>query len=257
MAITGAEFKDEDVASAYIDRPDYPAALHQRLLDLTHGRTRVLDLGCGPGKLARSLAPHFTEVLAVDPSAAMLRVGRELDAGAHPHIEWVNARAEDLSLEHASIDLAVAGASLHWMNPAVLFPKLAPALAPGAVLAVVDGDAPTAAPWLDAYQAVIVAWVERSGDTWNGVAHRERMSRHEQWFDVQGRETFTLQARQHSRATWARSKMGVSADAFDADLRATLAAWSDNGQLTFEVRSTLIWGRPRFAALDPPPRHPS
>ena len=265
MAITGAEFKDEDVASAYIDRPDYPAALHQRLLDLTHGRTRVLDLGCGPGKLARSLAPRFTEVLAVDPSAAMLRVGRELDAGAHPHIEWVNARAEDLSLEHASIDLAVAGASLHWMDPAVLFPKLAPALAPGAVLAVVDGDAPTAAPWLDAYQAVIVAWVERSGDTWNGVAHRERMSRHEQWFDVQGRETFTLQVRQplkaliacqHSRATWARSRMGASADAFDADLRAALAAWSDNGQLTFEVRSTLIWGRPRLAPLDPPPRHP-
>jgi hypothetical protein len=130
-------------------------------------------------------------------------------------------------------------------------------MTPDAVLAVVDGDAPTAAPWLDAYQAVIVGWVERLGDTWNGAAHRERMARHDRWLDVQGRETFTLEVRQpldtliacqHSRATWARSKMGPLADAFDADLRATLAPWAEDGVIAFEVRSSLAWGRPRAVA---------
>jgi hypothetical protein len=60
------------------------------------------------------------------------------------------------------------------------------------------------------------------------------MARHDPWFEVQGREAFTVQVRQpletliacqHSRATWARSKMGPLADAFDTDLRAALAPW--------------------------------
>ena len=56
---TGAEFLDEDVARAYAHRTDYPPALHARLLELTPGRGRLLDLGCGPGKLGRGLAAQF------------------------------------------------------------------------------------------------------------------------------------------------------------------------------------------------------
>ena len=252
MTNTGAEFEDEDVVAAYVHRPDYPPALHQRLLELSPGRTRLLDLGCGPGKLAGALAPHFADAVAVDPSAAMLRLGQALDGGANRNIRWVQSRAEDLDLAPASIDLAVAGASLHWMDPAELFPKLARAMTPGAVLAVIDGDAPTDAPWIDAYQAVIVGWVERLGDTWNSPAHKDRMSRHAPWFDVQGHETFTAQVRQpletliacqHSRATWARAKMGDLAEVFDADLRTALAPWTEDGNIAFEMESRLVWGR--------------
>jgi SAM-dependent methyltransferase len=254
MTNTGAEFEDEDVVAAYVHRPDYPAALHARLLELAPGRARLVDLGCGPGQLARALAPQFDEVLAVDPSAAMLRLGQALDAGRHRHVHWRRGRAEDVDFD-GPIDLAVAGASLHWMNPEALFPKLARAMTP--VLAVVDGDAPTDAPWLDAYQAVIVGWVERLGDTWNGPAHRDRMTRHDPWLDVLGREAFTIEVRQpletliacqHSRATWARSKMGPLADAFDADLRAALAPWAHDGVMTFGMRASLVWGRPRATA---------
>jgi len=256
MTNTGAEFEDEDVVAAYVHRPDYPAALHARLVKLAPGRARLVDLGCGPGKLARALAPHFDEVIAVDPSAAMLRLGQSLDGGRHRNIHWLRSRAEDVGFERP-VGLVVAGASLHWMDPAVLFPRLAEAMTPDAVLAVVDGDAPTAAPWTEAYQAVIVDWVERLGDTWNGAAHRERMARHDPWFDVQGREAFTVQVRQpletliacqHSRATWARSKMGPLAEAFDADLRAALAPWAEDGVMTFEVGSSVVWGRPRTSA---------
>src|SRR6185312_6321948 len=119
-----AIFAAQDVAASYHGRPPYAPALYAALLALTPARTRALDLGCGPGKVARVLADHFAEVVALDRSAAMLSVGRAEDAGRHPNIRWVEARAEDYG-DEAGFDLVVAGASIHWFDPAVLFPKLA------------------------------------------------------------------------------------------------------------------------------------
>ena len=77
-----AQFQDEDVVGSYVYRPDYPAILYARLLGLMPGRRTVLDLGCGPGKIARALARHVKEVLAVDPSPAMLALGEALSMPA-------------------------------------------------------------------------------------------------------------------------------------------------------------------------------
>lgn len=249
---TGAEFLDEDVARAYAHRTDYPPALHARLLELTPGRGRLLDLGCGPGKLGRGLAAQFEEVLAVDPSAAMLRLGRELDAGAHPNIAWIEATAETAPIE-APLDLIVMGASVHWVDPARVFPKLASALTPGGLMALIDGDGPAQAPWIGAWRAVIRDWVGRLGGVWNGPAHQALMSAHEPWFERVGVETFTAQVEQavddlieaeHSRASWARAKMGDLAGAFDAELRGVLEPHAQAGRVSFEVRTQLSWGRP-------------
>ena len=251
-ANTGAEFLDEDVARAYAHRTDYPPALHARLLELTPGRGRLLDLGCGPGKLGRGLAAQFEEVLAVDPSAAMLRLGRELDAGAHPNIAWIEATAETAPIE-APLDLIVMGASVHWVDPARVFPKLASALTPGGLMALIDGDGPAQAPWIGAWRAVIRDWVGRLGGVWNGPAHQALMSAHEPWFERVGVETFTAQVEQavddlieaeHSRASWARAKMGDLAGAFDAELRGVLEPHAQAGRVSFEVRTQLSWGRP-------------
>ncbi|MFN3521428.1 MAG: hypothetical protein ACK4YQ_04215 [Phenylobacterium sp.] len=55
-------------------------------------------------------------------------------------------------------------ASLHWMTHAVLFPKLADALAPDGIIAAVDGDGPADAPWLADHQAVVVRWLDAGQD---------------------------------------------------------------------------------------------
>lgn len=257
---TGAEFLDEDVARAYTFRTDYPTALHARLLELTAGRGRLLDLGCGPGKLARALAGQFGRVLAVDPSPAMLRLGQDLDRGANPNIDWIDATAETVRLE-PPLDLIVAGASIHWMSPAVVFPKLAAALPEPGLMAIIDGDGPAQAPWIEAWRETTIDWVERLGGMWNGPAHRMRTTAHEPWFDRHGAQIFTACVEQpvedlieaeHSRATWARSKMGDLAEAFDADLRAVLAPHARGGAVRFEIASRLTWGRPRAEARPAP-----
>jgi SAM-dependent methyltransferase len=250
---TGAEFQDEDVVEAYVHRTPYPAELFARLLELTPGRGRLLDLGCGPGQFARALAPHFAEVLAVDPSAAMLRLARCLEGGDRPNIVWRCETAEDVVFE-VPLDLIVAGASIHWMDAPVVFPNLAGALRDDGVMAIVGGDGPADAPWIGGWQAAVIAWVERLGGVWNDPAHRARVTGHEPWFDVKGTEVFTAEvtqpvenliAAEHSRATWTPAKLGALSPAFDAALRAVVTPYAVNAAVTFTTRTTLLWGRPR------------
>lgn len=250
------QFEDRDVVAAYAHRPAYPPELYAALLALAPRLTRVLDLGCGPGKIARAIAANVGQVVAVDPSPAMLEAGQGFDLLEAGDIIWIQSSAEDLSFAARSFDLAIVGAAIHWMEPSVVFPKLAEWLGQGGRLAIVDGDEPSKAPWLGSYQQVIRRWVERQGGVWDGDAHRALMSAHAAWFDVQGEATFETQVvqpiddfieAQHSRATWARARMGAAAAEFDEDIRAVLSPWARAGRIAFEVQSRLSWGLPRRA----------
>ncbi|KAJ8600840.1 hypothetical protein CTAYLR_008505 [Chrysophaeum taylorii] len=68
---------------------------------------KVMDLGCGTGHLARHLAPRARQVVAVDPSPAMLRPLREEGI---PNVLVVEGVLDDaLATVHAdSVDLVVA-----------------------------------------------------------------------------------------------------------------------------------------------------
>jgi SAM-dependent methyltransferase len=253
---TGAVFEEADVARAYRRRPPYPPELAGRLADLAPARGRAADIGAGPGKIAIPLADYFREVLAVDSSAAMIDQGRAIDAGRHANIRWIQRRAEHVALP--ACDLAVAGASVHWLDPAIVFPALKTVLGDRGVLAIVDGDSPFAAPFEADYMALITTWVERMGDVHDGQGLRAHVTAHEAWMDVHGRETLQAAHRQsvgafieseHSRAAWARSRMGEARAAeFDVDLRRLLTPHARLGFIEFTVQTTLTWGRPRARA---------
>jgi hypothetical protein len=121
-------------------------------------------------------------------------------------------------------------------------------------MAIVDGDGPAQAPWIEAWRQVIVGWVGRMGGVWNGETHRARVTAHEPWFEALGDEVFSAVVRQpidelidaeHSRATWARAKMGDLAAAFDEDLGRVLAPYAEDEAVLFTVESRLVWGLPR------------
>src|SRR5262245_27841060 len=80
-------------------RVPYPRALIDDLrarAGITGGG-RLLDLACGPGRVALALAPHFREVWAIDLEPEMVEAGRA-EAGARgvANTRWVVGRAEDV-----------------------------------------------------------------------------------------------------------------------------------------------------------------
>lgn len=131
------------VVDRYHLRPDYADGVLPALLE--QQPRRVLDLGCGPGKLAFLLAPHVDTVLAVDKAAGMLDAARA-DPRHDGTIEWLLGDVDKLALT-GPFDLATAGASIHWFNLDQLLPCLATVLVPGGRLAIVNGDGAFNPPW--------------------------------------------------------------------------------------------------------------
>ncbi|MBS04439.1 MAG: hypothetical protein CMQ24_17265 [Gammaproteobacteria bacterium] len=132
----GDRFTLTSVVDRYHLRPDYSGAVLEALLE--SGPRRVLDLGCGPGKLSYLLAPHVEEVVAVDLSAAMLARARG-DERDDANINWVEANVDTYVIPGV-FDLVTAGASIHWFDHDRLLPGLAGHLAPAGRLAVINGD---------------------------------------------------------------------------------------------------------------------
>lgn len=71
---------------------------------------RILDLGCGDGKLTQQFAEMGVRVQGVDASAAMVGAARARGVSAE------QARAEDLRLEDGAFDAVFSNAVLHWVR---------------------------------------------------------------------------------------------------------------------------------------------
>lgn len=109
----------------------YPPALYSYILShhsRTGGRLGVLlDVGCGPGNVARDLAPHFERTIGIDPGEAMVREARRLtevaEAEGEAKAAWkagsvtfavgdagrLADMCRDVGVEEDSVDLIVAG----------------------------------------------------------------------------------------------------------------------------------------------------
>ncbi|TMD83661.1 MAG: class I SAM-dependent methyltransferase, partial [Chloroflexi bacterium] len=90
-------------------RPSYPAAMVDDLLASTP--SRVLDVGCGTGKVARLFLAKGREVLGVEPDSRMVRVARShgIQVEVSTFEAWEPA--------HRLFDLVVSGQAWHWVDP--------------------------------------------------------------------------------------------------------------------------------------------
>jgi SAM-dependent methyltransferase len=242
-------FSDPSVVVAYRHRPPYPPETFDRLADLAvDSGGAVLDAGCGTGFLARPLAERGFTVDAVDPSEAMIAVGRRLEGG--DRVNWILAPMETAPLA-PPYTLAVAGESLHWMEWSVVLPRLAEALEPGARLVII-GKEFTPSPWNDAIEELTSRYTTNPDHEPFDLV-QELVSRG--LFEPEGEvrtgmvpfdshvddcvESF------HSASYLSRERMGRTAAAeFDAAVRELVCAAHPEGRWTSGVRAFLTWGLP-------------
>jgi len=86
--------------------PEYEEQILPLVTEHLQGATRVLDIGCGEGQVARRVARTVAgaRVVGIDPADAQLVVARERGGG----IAYVRGRADVLPVADATFDAAVA-----------------------------------------------------------------------------------------------------------------------------------------------------
>jgi SAM-dependent methyltransferase len=132
----GAVF--DTVAAEYdLRRPTYPEELidHACRLGGVSAGDRVLEIGCGTGRLTRSLVARGLQVTAVEPGENLIALATEVEGpGA---VRFVNRRFEDARVE-AGFAAIFSASAWHWIDPDVSWDKAARLLAPGGLLALIQ-----------------------------------------------------------------------------------------------------------------------
>jgi ubiquinone/menaquinone biosynthesis C-methylase UbiE len=111
-------------------------ALATRVVDLAAPREgeRVLDLACGTGIVARTVAPIVGaagSVVGVDVLPPMLAVARSVPAPDGASIEWREGDATVLDLADSSFDLVICQQGLQFFPDRVVASEVLRVLAPG------------------------------------------------------------------------------------------------------------------------------
>lgn len=114
-------------AEGYARHAAYVADLGEPLLDLLAARPgeRILDLGCGDGRLTLKIAAAGADVVGIDASPDMVQAARERGIDAR----LADARAPGFEGE---FDAVFSNAALHWIPQAqAVLAGIARALKPG------------------------------------------------------------------------------------------------------------------------------
>lgn len=127
--------------SAVANAPD----LLERIVDLAApGRDESwLDAACGPGAVARALAPHVGRVHGVDATPAMVQVAsREAAAASLDNVTISLGDVTELAFDDGSFDAAVTRFSLHHIPvPGRVIGELARVVRPGGRIVICDSVA--------------------------------------------------------------------------------------------------------------------
>jgi trans-aconitate 2-methyltransferase len=173
---------------------DWDARTYDRVADpMTHwgtavldrlvleGDERVLDAGCGSGRVTEALAERLPrgQVIALDGAPSMIDAARERLGRFGDRIEYVVADlGEPLPID-GPVDAVVSTATFHWVpDHDALFANVAAVLRPGGRLVAQCGGSGNIATVQHALEAV--------GDGWLGPAHFESVIDTTQRLDTAG-----------------------------------------------------------------------
>lgn len=145
-------------------RPSYP----RRIVDAIPGG-RVLEVGCGTGKLTKDLVARGDDVLGVEPGPNMARLARR-----YAPVEVSTFEAWDPA--GRTFDCVVAATCWHWLDPAT---RVARAAALARVVAVVDTHHVLPDDGDDLFRHQHVAYGRWEGDDEGPPPHPDEVARGE------------------------------------------------------------------------------
>lgn len=246
-----SRFQHQSVVDRYHLRPTYPPETFAMLVDLIVDQPRVvLDVGCGPGNIARPLAAYVERVDAVDWSLPMLERARLLPGGDSAKIHWLQGRAEEVEVQ-PPYALITAGESLHWMDWGVVLPRFARLLTANGVLAVVYVMYQPV-PWRADEQHIVQRFT--TNPTYVPIDMFALFEQHRlcQKLGEQSTAPVPVQqtigdyiAGQHARSNLSLETMTAErAEEFDTEMRTLLTPFAEDGLLTFNVGGGMTVGKP-------------
>ena len=111
QAAVYAEFADERFAWNYLERP----AFDRYISDLYRSETRVLDIGCGTGVVARHLISKGVlpqNIIGIDMSRKQLEQARLVTPG----VTFIESSADTFDFPSGSVDLVTTNTVLHHLD---------------------------------------------------------------------------------------------------------------------------------------------
>ncbi len=80
-------------------------------LNICFKNKKVLDVGCGDGKVSHSISNMGATVTGVDASIAMVEFASE----RYPNCQFIHQKAEELQLHNSKYDIITSFNCLHWI----------------------------------------------------------------------------------------------------------------------------------------------
>ena len=246
-------------------RVPYPHALLRDLIQRAGvtGAGRLLDLACGPGRVALAVVSFFREVWAIDLEPEMIAVGQQAarQRGV-TNVTWMVGKAEDLQARPGSFELITIGDAFHRLDQQLIARKAHAWLQPGCCLASLGSYGLTAGtePWQRIVRDIVNHYTNRGAPRGDGAAqpqpgsgpaHYELVLRDAGFAEVASHAfgedyDWTIEAilgNLYSTSVCSKRVVGVNAVAFEAELTSALLAHDPSGTYREQVRFGYTIGR--------------
>ena len=275
----------KDGCPTYPSPPDYPANAFagtaqyyaqyrvpypKELIDDLRMRSEItgegwlLDLACGPGRVALPLSPLFRKVWAVDQEPEMIEIGREqATKRCVKNVRWIVGRAEDIEAPPSSFDLITIGEAFHRLDQRLIAKLALEWLQPCRCLATMGCHGITRGneKWQVIIAEVVRKWTNEgsgaSSESTNqpmhprGAVQDQEVLREAGFVDVQNHEfqhphVWTLDSiigNLYSGSGNLRRVLGEKAGEFEADIRGALLAYDSRGSYPDKMRFGYTLGK--------------